>query len=119
VPKTPPADPEATSTATTTTGSGTTLAAVAATVDKLAEKVELVIGALHKDAGSTTDERLGASTSVAEQVQEELARRDEATKRAEAERDLGNIKETITKLTEKVPEQPVRRVERLMGWRNA
>lgn len=113
-----PADPETTSTATTTT-SGTTLAAVAATVDKLTEKVDAVIGALHKDAGTTTDDKLSQPNSVAETVQAELARRDEATKKAEAERDLGNIKETVAKLTEKVPEQPVRRVERLMGWRNA
>lgn len=118
MPKTPPADPETTSTATTTT-STPTLEKVAATVDKLAEKVELVIGALHKDAGTTTDDRLGAPNSVAEEVQAELARRDEATKKAEAERDLGNIKETVAKLTEKIPEAPVRRVERLMGWRNA
>ena len=63
----------------------------------------LHIGAAHADAEKATQERLDAPGSVAEEVERELARRDEATKREQREAEFGQVKETVAKLTEKRP----------------
>jgi hypothetical protein len=86
-------------------------------VDKLTMMVGKLIGGAHKDATATTEHRLGEPTSVSEEVQRELARRDEAQKQAERDAALGRHEEALKGLTEKIPEPPVRKVERLMGWR--
>lgn len=106
----------ATATTTSTAGTGSGLAARIGTIET---KLDALIGALHKDAGTTTGKRLDAPNSVAEQVQEELSRRDAATK-AQEERDrLGQVETKLGQLTEQVPEPVIRRVEKFMGWRNA
>lgn len=116
-PKTTPPDNQPTATATTTTGTDTG-AEVGARLGKLENKLDALINSLHSDAGKTTDKRLDASNSVAETVQAELARRDEVSKKAEEAERLGKVELAIGALTEKQPDPIVRRVEKIMGWRN-
>jgi hypothetical protein len=95
----------------------------AAEVDSRLDRVEAAIEAIknmltgaHKDATATTQQRLDAPGSIADEVQRELARRDEAARKEEEQRELGTLKETVRGLTEKTPAPPPRRVERIMGW---
>lgn len=98
------------------TGRITSLNALADKVDALAAAVSKITGGAHKDATATTQERLDQPGSIAEEVQRELARRDEAAKQQEKDALLGKHEEALKALTEKVPEPPPRKVERIMGW---
>jgi hypothetical protein len=110
----------ATSTATaTTTATAATGTGLAARIEKIETKIDALIGSLHKDAGATTNERLDAPNSVAEEVQAELSRRDKAAKEKEAAERLGKVEEVVGTLTEKAPDPVIRKVEKFMGWRNA
>jgi hypothetical protein len=71
----------------------------------------------HGAAADATEARLSASSTVADEVAAELARRDQAAKDAEREAMIGRHDQEIAKLTEKRPETPVRRIEGIMGWR--
>jgi hypothetical protein len=73
-------------------------------------------GPAHAGAQRVVQARLDAPGSVAEEVRAELARRDKDTRDAEIAAKVGTHDETLAKLTEKQPETPVRRVERIMGW---
>ena len=90
---------------------------------RLEQAVDKILGivssksAAHGQAEAVTQERLDAPGSVAEEVERELARRDDAAKAAQREEEFGSIKDTVAKLTEKRPESPVRKVEDIMGWR--
>lgn len=114
-PRTAPDDQPTATATTTTTGSG---GGVGERLGTLETKVDRLIESLHSDAGKTTGQRLDAPNSVAEQVQAELARRDEASKQAEEKERLGKVELAIGALTEKQPEPVIRRVEKIMGWRN-
>jgi hypothetical protein len=85
-------------------------------VGSILERLKGGSGEAHKDAAEVTRERLGASSTVADEVEAELARRDAAAKQAERDERLGKLGETVAKLTEKTPQPPPRRVERVMGW---
>ena len=90
---------------------------------RLEQAVDKILGivssnsAAHSQAEAVTQERLDAPGSVAEEVERELARRDDAAKAAQREEEFGSIKEPVAQLTEKRPESPVRKVEDIMGWR--
>jgi hypothetical protein len=92
-------------------------------VTTIEEKIDKILGLVsskgpaHAQAEAVTQERLDAPGSVAEEVERELARRDDAAKAAQREEEFGSIKDTVAKLTEKRPESPVRKVEHVMGWR--
>lgn len=73
-------------------------------------------GPEHAAAQKVTETRLSADSTVADEVQAELARRDEATKRAERDALLGKHEETLAKLTESKPQSPRRKVEEIMGY---
>ena len=73
-------------------------------------------GPVHAEAQGATQARLGADSTVADEVQAELARRDEAVKRAERDALLGKHEETLVKLTEKQPQSPRRKIEEIMGY---
>ena len=94
-----------------------------ARVTTIEEKIDKILGIVsskspaHAQAEQVTQERLDAPGSVAEEVERELARRDDAAKAAQREEEFGSIKETVARLTEKRPESPVRKVEDIMGWR--
>jgi outer membrane murein-binding lipoprotein Lpp len=85
-------------------------------VDGLTEKVDALISSLHGGAQRGTQARLDAPGNIAQQVQEELDRRDRRAKAEDVAGQVGTLKETVAKLTEKTPEPPARRIERIMGW---
>ena len=91
-------------------------------VTTIEEKIDKILGLVssnspaHAEAEKATQERLDAPGSVAEEVERELARRDEATKREQREAEFGQVKETVAKLTEKRPMSPPRKVEQIMGY---
>jgi hypothetical protein len=90
-------------------------------LNTLAEKVERIEQALAKVLGGGQKETPAAGApeppgGIAEEVQRELSRRDDAAKQAEKYALLGKHDEVIKQLTEKTPEPPPRRVERIMGW---
>ena len=73
-------------------------------------------GPVHAEAQDATQARLSADSTVADEVQAELARRDEAVKRAERDALLGKHEETLVRLTEKRPQSPRRKIEEIMGY---
>jgi hypothetical protein len=88
-------------------------------VSRLETAIEVIKAAVtgtHRESQAAVEARLDAPGSVAEEVQRELARRDEAAKQQEKDALLGKLDETVKGLTEKPPVTPPRRVERLMGW---
>ena len=90
-----------------------------ARVSRLETAIEVIRAAVtgvHKDSAAAVEGRLDAPGSVAEEVQRELARRDEAAKQEEKDRLLGKLDETVKGLTEKAPQPPPRKVESFMGW---
>jgi hypothetical protein len=111
---------ETTSTVTTTAGPE---AEHIASVQKLDERVGRIetavttlIAKLHGGSQQAVESRLDENSSVAEQVQAELARRDEKAKAEQHAAELGQLKESVAKLSEKPPETPPRRIEQIMGW---
>lgn len=84
---------------------------------RIEDAIGKITGGAHKDATATTAARLDAGSSIAAEVQAELGRRDQAAKDAERETELEKLKTTVAELAEKPPAEPVRRIERLMGWR--
>jgi hypothetical protein len=91
-------------------------------VSTIEEKIDRILGLVsgrgpsHADAEKVTQERLDEPGSVAEEVQRELERRDEAAKREQREQEYGHLTETVAKLTEKRPASPVRKIEEIMGY---
>jgi hypothetical protein len=92
------------------------LGRVEAAVARIEQAVSEALGGVHKDSAEVVEARLDADSSVAAEVQRELARRDEATRKAEEADRLGKVEETIAGLTEKTPLPPVRKIEHIMGW---
>jgi len=82
------------------------------------ERVEAAVTALISKLSGGGDKPAdpGAPATVAEEVQRELARRDEAKKKAEADERLGKVETDLKSLTEKPPAAPVRKIESIMGW---
>jgi uncharacterized protein YceH (UPF0502 family) len=89
-------------------------------VDAIIDRLGQLVGGAHKDATATTQARLDEPGSVAEEVRRELARakQEEIANESEAERKarLEALEDKVVKLTEKTPEPPPRRVEKIMGW---
>jgi hypothetical protein len=89
---------------------------------RLEQAVDKILGivssksAAHGDAEKVTQERLDEPGSVAEEVQRELERRDEAAKREQREAEFGQVKDTVARLTETKPRSPVRKIESVMGY---
>ena len=86
-------------------------------IGRIEDAIGKLVGGAHKDATATTEGRLDADSSIAAEVQKELGRRDQAAKDAERESTLEHLKTTVAELAEKPPAEPVRRIEKLMGWR--
>jgi hypothetical protein len=70
----------------------------------------------HQEAGKVTGDRLGAPTTVEEQVAAALAAKERSDKEAALHEDVASLKATTAQLAEKPPEAPQRRIERVMGW---
>ena len=91
-------------------------------VDRIERAVDKILGIVsgkgpvHAEAEKVTQAHLDAPGSVAEEVQRELERRDEAAKREQREAEFGQVKDTVAKLTEAKPKSPPRKVEQVMGY---
>ena len=88
-------------------------------VEQAIESLKQIIqgkGPVHAEAQGATQARLSADSAVADEVQAELARRDEAVKRAERDALLGKHDETLARLTEAKPQSPRRKIEEIMGY---
>lgn len=82
------------------------------------DKILSIVSGAHQESSQVVKERLEdkPANSVAEEVQRELARRDQATKTEERDARLGKLEEAVKNLTEKPPSAPPRKIESLMGW---
>lgn len=111
---------------------GPTVAEVADRQDKLEGKVDRILGLLehgkdqaHTAAAEHQRAKLDAPSDVADEVRRQLEERDQAQQAAAAADQAKTTEQTwrqgvdtkLAELTEKTPEAPVRRVERLLGWR--
>jgi Skp family chaperone for outer membrane proteins len=85
-------------------------------VTTMQEALQRALGGAHKDAAATTEERLDQNSTIAAEVQRELARaareQDEQALRGKVD----TVAETVARLQETPPAPPVRRVEKIMGW---
>lgn len=87
-------------------------------IDRLAELIARAVPTTRREAEQHTERRLERPSSVAEQVQAELDRRDQKAKEAARDGELTTLRETVGKLQEKAPEPVARGIERVMGWRS-
>lgn len=100
--------------------------------ERVESKLDQVIGLLqggerqaHDAAARHQEAKLNAPTDVAEEVRRQIAERDQAQASAAAADQAAaaaqswqqGVDAKLAELTEKTPEAPVRRVERLFGWR--
>lgn len=107
--------------------SAPTNAELDAKVNALDTKLDRIIdmfgskGETHAAAEQHTEERLDRPSSVAEEIRAQLAEqraRDEADAAKNAESAWRkSVDERLTGMAEKTPEAPLRRVEKIMGWR--
>ena len=96
---------------------GQRMARVESTLETILDRLKGGRDEAHGAAQDVTQARLAASSTIADEVQQELSRRDAAAKAAERDQLLGKHEETLKALTEQKPQVPVRWVESLMGWR--
>lgn len=103
-------------------------AELAARVDGLAGKLDTILDKLGgaetkaRDAAQQhTEDRLDRPTGVAEEIRAQLAARDKADAAAKQAKDdqewRASVDGRLAGMAEQAPEAPVRRVEKLLGWR--
>jgi hypothetical protein len=91
-------------------------------VDRIAETVKALVqgkgpaAPAHAGAERAVEGHLAAPADVESQVAAALAERDRKAQEDALHADVGSLKETVAGLAEKPPEQPQRRIERVMGW---
>jgi hypothetical protein len=114
-----------TDTETAETETGPSTAELAGRIDGIESKLDVLIDKLsgkkdqaHAAAQEHTEERLDRPSTIAEEIRAQLeAQRQadaaDAEKRSHADR-LAAVEEKVTGMTEKTPETPPRRVERMM-----
>jgi hypothetical protein len=114
-------------TGTTSDGGGQApdLAELKARQDTLDGKLDQILSILGKDKGSgpapAGTGETAAPTSVADEIRAQLEERD---RKAAADQDKAghdewktSVDKRLAELAEKPPESPVRRAEKIMGWR--
>jgi hypothetical protein len=113
---------------TPTETSGPTTAELAARQDKLDGKLDQILnilgtkeGAAQQTAQRGRETELDAPTTVAEEIRRQIEERDRA---AAADKSASETAEwrkgvdaKLAGMAEQAPEPPVRRIEKLMGWR--
>ena len=94
---------------------------LASRVDGIESKLDTILaklggaeGQAHAVAQEHTEERLDRSSTVADDIAKALEERDRNQKESDWKT---GVDTTLAQLTEKVPEPPVRKVEKIMGWR--
>lgn len=103
-------------------------AELAGRVDGLESKLDLILGKLggtehqaHAAAQQHTEDRLDRPTNIADEIRQQLEERDRAaaaSAKDQADQDWrAGVDEKLSGMTEQTPEAPLRRVEKLMGWR--
>src|SRR5579862_6690361 len=103
-------------------------AELAARVDGLAGKLDTILDKLsgaesgaHAAAQQHPEDRLDRPTGVAEEIRAQLAERaqaDAAARQAKEDADWrASVDGRLAGMAEHAPEPPVRRVEKLLGWR--
>ena len=103
----------------------TTIENLSDKVDRLATAVSQVLAgkgpaaAAHEKAEDATEDRLGRPSTVEEQVAAALEARDREARQAQLHEDVASAKADLAALKEKPPETPIRKIERIMGWREA
>ena len=90
-------------------------------IDKIIDMFSGKEGQARAAAQQHTEDRLDRPTTVAEEIRQQLAdakaaEAADAEKRGSADR-LAALEAKVTGMTEQTPEAPVRRVEKLWGWR--
>ena len=107
---------------------GPTTAELDAKVNALDSKLDRIIdmfggaeGKAHDAAQQHTEDRLDRPSSIADEIRAQLAEQRaretaDAEKRGAADR-LAAVEAAVTGMAEKTPEAPLRRVEKVMGWR--
>lgn len=103
-------------------------AELAGRVDGLESKLDMILdrisgteGQAHAAAQQHTEDRLDRPSSIADEIRQQLAEQ-QRQQRADAEKQgtsdrLAAVESSLAGMAEKVPEAPVRRVEKVMGWR--
>jgi hypothetical protein len=105
-----------------------TNAELAARVDGLAGKLDTILDKLsgtetkaRDAAGQHTEDRLDRPSNMAEEIRAQLAARDQADAAAKAAKDdqdwRASVDGRLAGMAEHAPEAPVRKVEKILGWR--
>jgi uncharacterized protein YukE len=112
----------------TETDTAPSTAELAGRIDGIESKLDLLIDKIggkkdeaHAAAQQHTEDRLDRPSSIAEEIRAQIAAAKaaeaaDAEKRGQADR-LAAVEAAVTGMAEKAPEAPLRRVEKLMGWR--
>ena len=115
-----------TETAEPETGSST--AELEQRVSGIESKLELILDKLggakdqaHDAAQQHTEDRLDRPSNIADEIRQQLAQQRaaeaaDAEKRGQADR-IAAVEQSLAGMAEKTPEAPLRRVEKIMGWR--
>jgi len=85
-------------------------------VDKLSALVEGILPGSHAEAQERTERNLDRPSSIEEQVQAELAKRDREAKDKTRDEEHTSMREQLAKLREVPPAPPVPRRTRMLGW---
>jgi len=97
-------------------------------ITSLDSKIEMILSKLggardqaHEHAAEHTAERLDRPSSIADEIRQQLAAQraqDESDAAGKADQELRQgVDTTLAGLSEKIPEPPQRRIEKVMGWR--
>jgi hypothetical protein len=86
----------------------------------LSHKIDAILGILDTSSATPADDgKPGLST--AEEIRRQLEERDAAEAKRKADeagsQRIADLEAKVSGMGEKVPESPVRKVERFMGWR--
>ena len=114
--------------ATATEDAAPTTAELAGRVDALDSKLDMILDKIsgttstaHDAAQQHTEDRLDRPSTIADEIRQQLAQRDaEAAAAAEKQgvtAKLADLEAKVTGMGEHRPGAPVRRVEKLWGWR--
>lgn len=108
--------------------SAPTNAELDAKVNALDSKLDMILGKLsgtkddaHTAAAEHTEDRLNRPSNIADEIRQQLDEqraRDAASAREQADSEWRKgVDEQLAGMAEKTPEAPLRRVEKIMGWR--
>jgi hypothetical protein len=89
---------------------------IEAAVDKLTAAVSGILPGSRKEAGDRLERRLDRPSTVQEQVEAELAKREKDAADQKRNSEHEDLKSQVAKLSERPPAEPARRATKLLGW---